>query len=144
MAVLCRVILQKTTRCHISADRSVNVRLFRLPVQNSSSGVDHTDEGITFLRSVDRHQPKDRGSFPEDQSPYVHMSTFHSGPVKLSLKKERKTDPYRGADKSLARLGRKQARKHVRDARDFNNIEFASCHQVFSCKARRRRKFRSF
>ena len=29
----------------------------------------------------------------------------------------------RGADKSLARPGRKQARKHVRDARDFNNIE---------------------
>jgi len=27
---------------------------------------------------------------------------------------------YRGADKSLARSGRKQARKHVRDARDFN------------------------
>ena len=30
---------------------------------------------------------------------------------------------YRGTDKSLARPGRKQARKHVRDARDFNNIE---------------------
>ena len=30
---------------------------------------------------------------------------------------------YRGADKSLTRSGRKQARKHVRDARDFNNIE---------------------
>ena len=30
---------------------------------------------------------------------------------------------YRGADKSLARPGRKQARKHVRHARDFNNIE---------------------
>ena len=30
---------------------------------------------------------------------------------------------YRGADKSLARPGIKQARKHVRDARDFNNIE---------------------
>jgi len=30
---------------------------------------------------------------------------------------------YRGADKSLARPGRKQARKHVSDARDFNNIE---------------------
>ena len=30
---------------------------------------------------------------------------------------------YRLADKSLARPGRKQARKHVRDARDFNNIE---------------------
>jgi len=26
-------------------------------------------------------------------------------------------------DKSLARPGRKQARKHVRDARNFNNIE---------------------
>ena len=30
---------------------------------------------------------------------------------------------YLGAEKSLARPGRKQARKHVRDARDFNNIE---------------------
>jgi len=30
---------------------------------------------------------------------------------------------YRGADKSLAGPGRKQARKHVRDARDFSNIE---------------------
>jgi hypothetical protein len=30
---------------------------------------------------------------------------------------------YRGAAKSLARLGRKQARKYVRDARDFNKIE---------------------
>ena len=30
---------------------------------------------------------------------------------------------YRGADKSLARPGRKQVRKHVRDARDFNDIE---------------------
>jgi len=30
---------------------------------------------------------------------------------------------YRGADKSLARPGRKQARKHVTDARDFNKIE---------------------
>ena len=30
---------------------------------------------------------------------------------------------YRDADKSLARPGRKQARKDVRDARDFNKIE---------------------
>jgi len=30
---------------------------------------------------------------------------------------------YRGAHKSLARPGRKQARKHVTDARDFNKIE---------------------
>ena len=30
---------------------------------------------------------------------------------------------YLGADKSLARPGRKQARKRVRDARDFNKIE---------------------
>jgi len=30
---------------------------------------------------------------------------------------------YQGADKSLVRPGRKQARNHVRDARDFNNIE---------------------
>jgi len=30
---------------------------------------------------------------------------------------------YRGADKSLARPGRKQARKHVKHARDFSKIE---------------------
>jgi len=30
---------------------------------------------------------------------------------------------YRGADKSLAQPGRKQARKHVRDVHDFNKIE---------------------
>jgi len=38
---------------------------------------------------------------------------------------------YRGADKSLARPGRKQARKHVRDARDFNNIETRAAIKVF-------------
>jgi len=36
---------------------------------------------------------------------------------------------YRGADKSLARPGRKQAQKHVRDAR-FQQHRDASCHQV--------------
>jgi len=30
---------------------------------------------------------------------------------------------YRGTDKSSARQGRKQARKHVTDVRDFNKIE---------------------
>jgi len=30
---------------------------------------------------------------------------------------------YRDADKSSARPGRKEARKYVRDVRDFNNIE---------------------
>ena len=30
---------------------------------------------------------------------------------------------YRSADKSLARPGRKEGRKHVRDACDFNNME---------------------
>jgi len=44
---------------------------------------------------------------------------------------------YRGAGKSLARSGRKQARKHVRDARNFNNIE--SLHRInvaYSSKSR--------
>ena len=36
-----------------------------------------------------------------------------------------------GADKSLARPGRKQARKHVRDARDFNNIEKPAVIKLF-------------
>jgi len=37
----------------------------------------------------------------------------------------------RGADKSLARPGRKQARKHVRDARDFNSIETPAVFKFF-------------
>ena len=45
------------------------------------------------------------------------------------------SNKYRCADKSLARPGRKQARVHVRDARDFNNIN-ASCHQVSFFPAR--------
>jgi len=40
---------------------------------------------------------------------------------------------YRRADKSLARPGRKQARKHVRDARDFNNIETRAVKFFFLC-----------
>ena len=38
---------------------------------------------------------------------------------------------YRGADKSLARPGRKQARKHFRDPRDFNNIETRAVFKFF-------------
>jgi len=41
---------------------------------------------------------------------------------------------YRGADKSLTRPRRKQARKHVRDARDFNNIESRAVIRVFFWK----------
>ena len=52
---------------------------------------------------------------------------------------------YRGVDKSLARPGRKQARKHVRDARDFNNIETRAVIKFFfPCKARRQTKFTPF
>jgi len=38
---------------------------------------------------------------------------------------------HRGADKSLSRSGMKQARKHVRDARDFNNIETRAVIKLF-------------
>ena len=38
---------------------------------------------------------------------------------------------YRGADKSLARPGRKQARKHVRRRARFQQHRDASCHKVF-------------
>ena len=37
----------------------------------------------------------------------------------------------RGADKSLARPGRKQDRKHVRNASDFNNIETRAVINLF-------------
>jgi len=43
---------------------------------------------------------------------------------------------YRGANKSLARPGRKQPRKRVRDERDFNNIETLAVIKFFSPPAR--------
>jgi len=43
---------------------------------------------------------------------------------------------YRGADKSLARPGRKQSRKHVRDVRDFNHIEMRAAIKFFFFPAR--------
>ena len=46
---------------------------------------------------------------------------YVTGILKIQISLRHKI--YRGADKSLARAGRKQARKHVRDARDFNNTE---------------------
>ena len=53
---------------------------------------------------------------------------------------------YRGVDKSLARPGRTQARKHVRDSRDFNSIETRTVIKFPPppFKARRRRKFAPF
>jgi len=38
---------------------------------------------------------------------------------------------YRGAEKSLGRPGRKEARKHFRDARGFNNIETRAVIEFF-------------
>jgi hypothetical protein len=38
---------------------------------------------------------------------------------------------YWGAEKSLALPGRKQARKHVRDAHNFNNIETRAVNKFF-------------
>jgi len=47
-----------------------------------------------------------------------------------------------GADKSLARPGKKQARNNAMGARDFKNIEARAVIKFFFfCKARRRRKF---
>jgi len=45
-------------------------------------------------------------------------------------------DLYRGADKSLARPGGKQPWKHVKDARDFSNIETRAVIKVFFFPAR--------
>ena len=79
------------------------------------------------------------GRLVEEPDQVVHrISNSHDCPVKEVLWKggdgvfrtaicirviDHTDEIYRGADKSLARPGRKQARKHVREARDFNNIE---------------------
>ena len=53
----------------------------------------------------------------------LHTSYISSQEINIIRAAETSLNKYRGADKSLARPGRKQARKDVRDARDFNNIE---------------------
>ena len=57
----------------------------------------------------------------------LHSLPFPSGSSnqrkRLNSFGKRLMPTIRGADKSLALPGKKQARKHVRDARDFNNIE---------------------
>ena len=53
----------------------------------------------------------------------VEWLMFWGRPKNVERGRRRSVLRYRGADKSLARPGRKQARKHVWDARDFNNIE---------------------
>jgi len=69
---------------------------------------------------------------------------FHPSTTIKNTKNESKI-LYRVADKSLARPVGKQAWKHVRDVRDFNNIETRAVIKFFiSCKARRRRKFTPF
>ena len=50
---------------------------------------------------------------PDESNPHTSNVLFENCNVIL----------YRRADKSLVRPGRKEARKHVRNTRDFNNIE---------------------
>jgi len=59
--------------------------------------------------------------FPD---PYVRLSR-HILPKTIT------SHIYGDADKSLPRPGRKQALKHVRDTRDFNNIEMRAVIKIF-------------
>jgi len=52
--------------------------------------------------------------------PFGHFQEHLPHTARKSL---RHYSNYRGAEKSLAQPGRIQARKHIRDARDFNKIE---------------------
>ena len=61
---------------------------------------------------------------------YIDCSVQHN--ISHQAKDVEYLRAYRGADKCLARPGRKQARKHVWDARDFNNIEMRAVIKFFS------------
>jgi len=66
---------------------------------------------------------------------YTHLNFYvHGGVLYI----------YRGTDKSLAQPGRKQARKHDRDARNFNNTQKQAIIKFFTCKARRQRTLKPF
>ena len=59
------------------------------------------------------------------------------------IRAEKYTLKNRGADKSLGRPGRKQARKHVRDARDFNNIETRAVIKLFFLQGKAPKEIRA-
>ena len=61
--------------------------------------------------------------WPHKIMPANHSRSFKQNSHQHAGWQLKITQIYRGADKSLARPGRKQAPKHVRDARNFNNIE---------------------
>jgi hypothetical protein len=50
----------------------------------------------------------------------------------------------RGTDKFLAQPGRKQARKHVRDAGDFNNIETRAIIEFFFLQGKEPKEIHAF
>ena len=79
-----------------------------------------------------------------DSTNRLNMSYSNTKPQFLKVQINVEWDIYRGADKSLARPGRKQARKHVKNARYFNNETRAVIKFFSPCKARRRRKFTQF
>ena len=68
-------------------------------------------------------QPPAPTSLPGGKSPAPIKYETECKPEMHKNFGSNKTLRYRGAHKSLARPRRKQAQKHVRDARDFNNIE---------------------
>ena len=74
-------------------------------------------------------------------SPNV-VSRYFGPALKLYL--IRRCSTYRGAGKSLVRPGRKQARKHVRDARDFNNIETRAVIKAPSSEGKAPREIHAF
>ena len=107
------------------------------PVATALSQWVFKEHGVLRVKSVSHNRPGEKAP----PQAYTIMETVVSTMQKLYT--EQLT--YRGADKSLARPGRKQARKHVRDARNFNNIKTRAVIKFPPpCKARRRRKFMPF
>ena len=71
-------------------------------------------------------------TFPQNQTFYcLQNSLFFTACFDEIWPSSGNTKTHRGADKSLAQPGKKQVRKHVRDARDFNNIETRAVIKLF-------------
>ena len=61
----------------------------------------------------------------------IHGKMFIKKPTDWSINFLKPRGTYRGADKSLGRSGRKQARKNIRDAHNFNNFETRAVTKLF-------------
>jgi hypothetical protein len=100
--------------------------------------------GVGWWTSVWSHQATPAFWFSAVHCLFICVPTEQRNDQFRNLREHQVRHTYtRRADKSLARPGRKQARKHVRDARDFNNVETRAIIKLFFLQGKAPKEIRA-